>query len=150
MSTGKVSFKLGAMEFVGEGSETWVASQLDKILQKAAEIKVPAEPKVPNVSAANNGKQFSANGTTLAKFLQDHKATTNQTQRFLATAAWLIGRGQTSVSSGDVAKALKDNHQNRLSNASDCLNKNVGKGFCEKDGKQFFLTPEGLAQLGMN
>jgi hypothetical protein len=26
--------------------------------------------------------------------------------------------------------------------------KNVGKGFCEKDGNNFCITPEGMARLG--
>jgi hypothetical protein len=47
-----------------------------------------------------------------------------------------------------VAKALKENHQKRLANASDCLNQNTKKGFCEKSGKGFFITPEGLTHLG--
>ena len=36
----------------------------------------------------------------------------------------------------------------KLSNPSDSLNSNVGKGYCEKDGKHFFVTPEGRQSLG--
>lgn len=85
---------------------------------------------------------------SLATYIREKGADGNQTQRFLVTADWLRRRGQ-QLSSGSVAKALTDNHQSRVSNPADCLNKNVAKGLCEKlkDGG-FFITPEGLKELG--
>jgi len=47
-----------------------------------------------------------------------------------------------------VTEALRNNNQSRLGNAADILNKNAAKGLVEKDGKSFFITPEGLASLG--
>jgi hypothetical protein len=47
-----------------------------------------------------------------------------------------------------VSKALSDNHQKRLGNAAECLNQNISKGFCEKQGGGFYITPEGLKDLG--
>jgi hypothetical protein len=44
--------------------------------------------------------------------------------------------------------ALAKNHQKRLANAADCLNKNVAKGYCEKTADGFFITPDGLKHLG--
>jgi hypothetical protein len=42
---------------------------------------------------------------------------------------------------------LVDNQQKRLANPADCLNKNVSKGFCEKNDGGFYITPEGLKKL---
>jgi len=86
----------------------------------------------------------------LATYLSNKSATTDQTKKFLATAGWLHQKGSKTMTTGDVTKALKDNNQSRLSNASQCLNNNVGKGFCEKADGSFFITPEGLKSLGIS
>jgi hypothetical protein len=46
-----------------------------------------------------------------------------------------------------VSKALNDANQKRLGNPAECLNQNVAKGYCEKDGKQFFVTDDGKSSL---
>ena len=101
-------------------------------------------------SGTNSGQSASAVkfSKSLATYLSEKQATSNQTLRFLATADWLRQKGQGPLTSTAVAQALKNNHQNRLANPADCLNKNAAKGFVEKDGKTFFITPEGLAHLG--
>ncbi len=149
MGTAKIEFKLGGIYFSGEGDEAWVASQLDKILDKAPELLGTAPPdddpenKLPR---EDNGGGDAEVGS-LAKYLQTKNAATNQMKRFLATAEWLNLRGQSRPATSDVTKALKDNHQSKLSNPADCLNKNVKKGNCEKAGKQFFVTSEGRKSL---
>jgi len=65
----------------------------------------------------------------------------------LATAEWLHRKGHKNITTRDVAKALQDNHQKRLGNPADCLNKNVSKGHCEKIGKEFFVTDDGRETL---
>lgn len=101
-------------------------------------------------SGTNNGQSAGAGkfSKSLATYLTEKQATSNQTLRFLATADWLRQKGQTPLTSSAVALALKNNHQHRLANPADCLNKNAAKGFVEKDKKEFFITPEGLASLG--
>jgi hypothetical protein len=139
------------MEFLGEGGEKWVSAQLHKILEKAPTVqKIPARSDLdtPVEEHGEGDTKHSGNHVTLARFLQEKKAGSNQVKRFLATAEWLTARGNGKVRTGDVTKALKDSHQGRLSNPADCLNKNVAKGYCEKDGKQFFVTPEGRTSLG--
>jgi hypothetical protein len=79
----------------------------------------------------------------LATHLKAMGATTNQVSKFLATAIWLHDKGTAKLSTSDVTKALKDSSQSRLTNPAECLNKNVAKGYCEKDGKQFYVTEEG-------
>jgi len=87
---------------------------------------------------------------SLAAYLSAQQAGTNQVKRFLATADWLRRKGVPALSTAAVSKALKDNHQSKLGNPSDCLNQNVAKGFAEKDGKDFYITPEGLKSLGQH
>lgn len=101
-------------------------------------------------AGTNNGHSATAGKflKSLATYLSEKQATSNQTLRFLATADWLRQKGQTQLTTTLVAEALKNNQQSRLSNPSDCLNKNAAKGLVEKDGRTFFLTPEGLASLG--
>lgn len=84
---------------------------------------------------------------TLAVFLKEKNATRNQVKKCLATAIWLEAKGKQRMTTSDVTKALKDSNQARLGNASDCLNQNVSKGYCEKDGKEFFVTDEGKSSL---
>jgi hypothetical protein len=65
--------------------------------------------------------------------------------KFLATAIWLDAKGKSKMTTTDVTTALKDAHQGRLGNASECLTQNVRKGLCEKHGKEFFVTEDGRA-----
>jgi hypothetical protein len=51
------------------------------------------------------------------------------------------------MKTGDVTKALKGAHQSRIGNPADCLNQNVQKGYCEKDGGEFFVTDDGKQSL---
>jgi hypothetical protein len=84
----------------------------------------------------------------LASFIKAAKGETKQVQRFLATAGWLFRRGETKLTTSAVSSALSENHQKRLGNPADCLNQNVSKGYCEKQGDGFFITPEGWRALG--
>ena len=44
MSEARIEFSIGAISFVGEGDQDWVAAQLDKILDKAPDL-VKLTPK---------------------------------------------------------------------------------------------------------
>jgi hypothetical protein len=153
MAAGKIQVKLGTIEFVGEGDETWLASQLDKLFERA-----PSLLKLVPVATENNGAEGSTplvieygeelKNIPLATFLKSKNVGKNQVVRFLATAIWLTKRGSLMLTTADISRALSDNHQPKITNPSDTLNKNVGKGYCEKQGNQFFVTPDGLASLG--
>ncbi len=114
-------------------------------------LRIPELAKIASTQALGGGAaggQASKSGGTLAAFLKAKGATSNQVRKFLSTAIWLHDRDKKDrLTTGDVTKALADNQQSRLSNASDCLNQNVGKGFCEKDGKGFYVTEEGRAEI---
>jgi len=95
----------------------------------------------------SHGATPKASGS-LAGYVKAKKAEKNQVRRFLVTAHWLSGRSAEALTASAVAKALLDNHQKRLANSADCLNKNVSKGFCEKTkAGAFFITPEGLEAI---
>ncbi|MGN6294249.1 MAG: hypothetical protein ACTHMV_15995 [Chitinophagaceae bacterium] len=84
----------------------------------------------------------------MATYLKEKNATTNQVKKFLASAAFLQLNGKNRLTTSDISGALKDAKQNKLNNPSDCLNKNIKKGHCEKDGKEFFVTSKGFEDLG--
>ena len=148
MAEAKIEIKIGELHFSAEAEQSWVASQLDKIIAKADVLSKLAEKHEP-ASGGGGAHSKSGNVPALGIFLTSKGASTNQTKKFLATAGWLYLKGKMKMGTGDVTKAIKDNHQSRLGNPADCLNKNVSKGFCEKDGNEFFLTEEGLGDLGI-
>lgn len=152
MTEGKISFKVGAIEFSGEGNVEWLAQQLDKILDKASDLSKispqsleTAEPQT--LPHAPMGPDTTIAQQNLATFLREKNATSDQKKKFLATAVWLEAKGKSRLVTGDVIKALKDSNQTRLSNASRSLTDNVSKGFCERDDKEFFVTEEGKNSL---
>jgi len=147
MPTAKIEVKIGSFAFSGEGEENWLAKQLEKVLERTEKISSVVAPEGDDSVADKNTKSKSLGNTTLASYLSSKNATTNQTKKFLATATWLQLRGATRLSTGDVAKALKDSNQNKLGNPADCLLKNIKKGLCEKDGNQFFVTHDGIKSL---
>jgi hypothetical protein len=46
MTDGKIGFKIGEIEFTGEGAQEWLSQQLDKILDKAAELSAIAPQSI--------------------------------------------------------------------------------------------------------
>jgi len=149
MATAKIEFTLGSITFSGEGEETWVSAQLDKILEKAPSLMkiVPMMQSISQPASTASGQpsplsDATISTQTLPNFLRSKEARSGF-KKFLATAIWLHAKGNPKLSTTDINKALKDYSQSRLSNATDSLNTNVSKGYCEKDGRQFFVTDEG-------
>ncbi len=151
MSESKIEIKIGQIMFSGQGEQEWVAKQLDKILAQAEKLiqLAPAAGDDDGDSSSHKpmGKDTAIAKKTLPAFLQEKNATTKQVKKFLSTAVWLEAKGQSRLETGDVTKALNDANQKRLGNPADCLNQNVTKGYCEKDGKQFFVTDDGKNSL---
>lgn len=152
MATAKIGFTLGSITFSGEGEETWVSDQLDKILEKAPDlIKIVPETQAISQPAATVPEQVSKSSDdsippqTLPNFFKAKNVPKSGFRKFLATAIWVQAKGANRISLGDVTQALSASNQTRLSNASECLSTNVNKGFIEKHGTQFFVTPEGKA-----
>ena len=153
MATAKIEFTLGSFTFSGEGEETWVSDQLDKILEKAPSLIniAPMMQSIGQPASTDSGQVSPLSDATIASqtlpnFIRSDEARSGF-KKFLATAIWLHAKGNPKLSTTDINKALKDSSQSRLSNASDSLNKNVSKGYIEKDGRQFFVTDEGRESL---
>ncbi|WP_345949982.1 hypothetical protein ABDD95_00720 [Mucilaginibacter sp. PAMB04274] len=153
MSESKIQIKIGSIEFSGEGQQDWLSLQIDKILNKLPELlKNESVAQTLQNGPTDHVLKASSNKVlpTLSIWLKDKGATTIQTKKFLATAAHIQLNGKSRVTTGDVNAALKNANQTKLNNSSDCLNQNVSKGFCEKDTQGFFITVQGLADLGIN
>lgn len=153
MAEAKIQLKLGAIEFTGEGEKEWVTAQLDKVLEKAPKlVNIVPQTAMPVITTQLQTDTPAMPDTKIAKlplatFLKENKATSNQMRKFIATAVWLEAKGKNRLTTGDISKALTDSKQTRLGNPTDCLNKNVTKGFCEKVGKEFFVTEDGKNSL---
>lgn len=151
MTTAKIEVSIGGVSFSGEGSEAWLSQQLDKIIKAAPALSeiAPAVAPPANNTASPNAAQGAPFTDSLASYIKAKGGDANQQKRFLATADWLRRKGETSLKTAAVTKALADHHQKRLANPSESLATNVKKGFCEKGaGGTFFVTPDGLKELG--
>jgi hypothetical protein len=149
MTIAKIGFKIGEIEFSGEGEEIWVTKQLDRILEKVPELLSlsPVKPIADTNSKSNKTDSSEIAQKTLATFLKEKSATVNQVRKFLATSVWLHAKGNSRLETSSVTRALRESNQSRISNPADTLNQNVKKGFCEKEGKSFFVTEEGKAEI---
>jgi hypothetical protein len=156
MSDAKIEIKVGEVSFAGEGTEKWLSEQLDKLIEKIPQLAKVQSPKHGEAGASGTGGGAGKGATTghtitgtLAAFLKAKSATGNQVRRFLATAVWLHDQGNHEhLTTAEVVAALTAAKQKELTNASNCLNQNVTKGFCQKTTKnQFFVTEDGLADI---
>lgn len=152
MAEAIIEFELGGIKFKCKGEQDWVTERLQYVLDKAPELIDTIPPILP---AGENGEVPRAtepDNSDIAKkplvtFLKESDATKVQVRKFLATSVWLHARGRQRLKTTDVTAALREASQRKLKNASDSLNKNVAKGYCEKDGSEFFVTEEGKASL---
>jgi len=152
MADAKIEFTIGDISFVGEGEQEWVAQQIDKILEKAPDLinlkpRKHISPTTKTETHETTGNDEAIAKKTLPVFLNEKNATKNQLNKFLVTAIWFHAKEKSRLQTKDITKALKEAQQSRLGNPSDCLNKNVAKGYIEKDGNDFFVTPEGKKAL---
>jgi hypothetical protein len=151
MAEARLEVLIGSSKFSGEGSESWLSSELNKFLSELPKkIEQNISQSDIGTTSAPNSKPVNkpASSVTLPTFLQETNSTTNQVRKFLATAIWLQDKNNDAeIKTADVTKALRDSRQNRLTNAADSLNQNVGKGFCEKTGSGFFVTGEGSRSI---
>lgn len=149
MAEAKIRVSVGAFRFSGEGEQQWLAQQLDKIL-KSAESLIELTPSQSacgeTTTIGENGGNHHSTNEALPQFLARTNAD-SQVDKYLATAEWLHRKGYQRVRTADVTKALKDAHQNRLSNAAQCLATNASKGYCVKEGDRFYVTDEGRKRL---
>ncbi len=153
MADAKLRIKIGDLEFEGEGDPAWLTERLETLIEKAPDLLRTPKPAPkdqqkddPDAHTPIKPDPVIA-GTPLGTFLREKKVGDNQTKQFLATAVWLESKGQNRLKTGEVTKALSDNNQSKLGNPSQCLADNVKQGYCERDKKQFYVTPQGKASL---
>jgi hypothetical protein len=152
----KLEIKVGSITFSGEGTGDWLSKQLDKVLAKIPELVNVLPPgngeSGDNSSSAGDSGSGAPSGKvsgTLASYLKSTGSTSNQVRKFLATAAWLHDTEKKKrLTTKDVSTALNDHNQGKLTNPANTLNQNVGKGHCVKDGRTFYVTPDGKSSLG--
>jgi hypothetical protein len=81
MSSAKIDIAIGEVRFSGEGTETWVAEQLEKVLATA---QVPqSNASVPRASEqtrtpASNSDPVQGFNDSLASFIKRHDGDTNK------------------------------------------------------------------------
>jgi hypothetical protein len=128
------------------------ADERTKVVTAVMTLFGQSVPVAGSAGSGSTGSNATGSGTkftkSLATYLSEKQAHSNQVLRFLVTADWLRLRGVTPLNTKAVTEALRNNNQSRIGNAPDVLNKNAAKGHIEKDGKNFFITPEGLISLG--
>ena len=123
MAQAKIELKLGNVQFTGEAEAAWLEKQLDKLLEHAKGTESEDAAEYENGGLPPSRQQKAK--TTLSAYLKSGSATTNQVKKFLGTACWLMSKGEKRITTGDVTKALSQNHQGKSGNPSDCLNQNV-------------------------
>ena len=135
----KIRIRVGELEVEYEGPEAYLNSKLPQLVDRLSKLaeNMPA-------GTSNGGSPSGRAAGTLASVLNVDQS---QRERFLATAEWLHRKGSERIQTSDVTKALRDNRQKKLTNPAACLNQNVTLGFCEKDGKSFYVTEEGRNHL---
>ena len=148
--TSKIRIRVGDIEVEYEGSDTFLDTKLPGLISKISEMAggVPAATDKGTSGDTEKRKPPSDEAPgTLAAFLKKSNVGTNKTKKFLATAEWLHLKGRKQLKTTDVVEALSKNHQASVGNAAQCLNTNVKAGRCEKEGTEFFVTPDGRATL---
>lgn len=144
---GKVELKIGEMSFSGEGDQEWLDNQISKLLDAATSDQIRDVISTGTI-ASEERQSEPTRSESLPTYLRNRGGERSQVMRFLATAAWIHRRGGTTLTTGLIGKTLRENHQKKLGNPSDCLNKNVSKGYCEKTAEGFFITADGWSALG--
>lgn len=157
MANARIEFKIGNIEFVGEGEQDWVTEQLDKVLKRIPELANESEKSVPKanttqVISTKPAQQSRQNLEQLAKenlstFLRKRDAIDKQRRRFLGTAVWLQLRGQQLIKTKEVTDALRAARQVKITNPSHQLNQNISQGYCQKEGQGFYVTPQGVENI---
>lgn len=146
MADAKIEIRVGEVSFSGEGGETWLAAQLEKVIKHLPDlVKVAPPPPTGGRDHHVTTKHTGPKGT-LAQFIAAH-GKDSQTRKFLATAVYLDPTGDKRLTTRDVSDALKNGRQGKLTNPAQSLNDNVKQGFCEKDGKQFYVTEAGRSEV---
>lgn len=135
-----------------ELTELAASQNLSGLTQEAAEPAVSSGGKPMNATdGAKGGKSVGQLSDFLKRFNGSGSEQT-QTDKHLATSAWLHLSGCEKIASGNVAEELQNHNETALANPSDCLGKNIKKKLCERysKGGPYFVTAKGFRHLGLD
>ena len=136
----------GGVSITFKGSEEFIRQSLPEVISEIGTII--ADWPLAQISVEQKSLEDRIT-ISLPELLKRQKTTTNNS-RFLTTAAWLQENYEQSLTTGKVTEALGAARQRKIGNASDCLNQNIRKGFCERRAdKTFFVTPAGMEEVGI-
>lgn len=165
MANGRLEFKIGNIEFIGEGEQEWVTLQLEKMLERIPDLQkenptkvIKSQPETDTSEAMlpsnSGGDLFSTPKTTqraipenLSTFLRSKDCIDKQRRKFLGTAVWLQQNGKQLIKTKEVTDALRAARQVKITNPSHQLNQNISQGFCQKEGNGFYVTPQGVDNI---
>lgn len=164
----KLKLMIGGFEVSYSGSEEFAEQKLLNLThelielaasqnlsgrtQEAAELAVPRGSTPMNAAdAAEIGNSVGQLSDFLKRFNGSGSEQT-QTDKHLATSAWLHLSGCERITSGNVAEELQKHNETALANPSDCLAKNIKKKLCERysKGGPYFVTAKGFQHLGLD
>jgi len=153
MANARIEFKIGNIEFVGEGEQEWVTEQLDKVLEHIPQLANVSKKNVPKSTLKETSTVKIIENTeqpiteNLSTFLRKRDAIDKQRRRFLGTAVWLQLKGQQIIKTKEVTDALRAARQVKITNPSHQLNQNISQGYCQKEGRGFYVTPQGVENI---
>ncbi len=154
----QIEYRVGSISFACKGEAAWVVDQgrgflkdLPKLIELGAATSAEDTDKKDRLDRSDSKKQSgSGQSVTLAKYLTDRNANDQPAKRFLATSQWLHDKGKDRVAMRDVTTAITQAKQKKFSNPSTFLSTNIRNGHIEGDAKDFFVTHEGRAELGIS
>ena len=165
MANGRLEFKIGKIEFVGEGEQDWVTEQLEKMLERIPGLTKQNNAISLNTESAKSVNPLESGQTTtnytpsqpttspkaisenLSTFLRKKDCVDKQRRKFLGAAVWLQLKGKSIIKTKEVTDELKIARQIKITNPSHQLNQNISQGFCQKEGNGFYVTPEGVDNI---
>lgn len=135
-----------------ELTELAASQNLSGLTQEAAELAVSSGSTPMNVAAAAETGNSVGQLSDFLKRFNGSGSEQTQTDKHLATSAWLHLSGYERIASGNVVDALQNHNETALANPSDCLAKNVTKKLCERYSKRgpYFVTAKGFRHLGLD
>lgn len=147
----KIKVSCGGFEVEYDGDEQFAKESLCSLISEIRET-IQTKEEVSDLNKTHQGKFNGIIG--LPSFLEEMKKRSDRNSReyrkFLIAAVWLHLDKNNRLQTSDVASALRNNMINKLSNPSDCLNKNIDYGHCERvNNGEFIVTQKGFQDLGV-
>ena len=139
-----LKFECDAFSIEFSGSEEFLESRLPEIVRELTSL---SQVTASGESTGADTEQQSSDVPGLPAVLNGLSQKT-QVNRFLAAAAWLqASKGIEKMRTGDVFRVMREHRQSPPKNCSDCLTKNVRKGYCEilsQKPIRFQVTADGM------